>query len=117
MSAGRNFRSLHSTTRVSMKIQMRRKRYERSRRRSGEGSGEEKGVDDVAQRVEALGGVDCGPEVRTVFKALGVPGSERPNLVDHPSIVTDGRGAAGRAGPRTALRRSMPETVRLVHAL
>src|SRR2546425_9369084 len=76
--------------------------------RSDDRSSEEKRVDDAAKRRKALGAVDRRPQVRPVFQSLGVPGSQRSNLVDHPAIVAGGMSAGPIAGFRRASRRRLP---------
>src|SRR6202171_2676296 len=53
---------------------------------------------EAAELVERLRGVDGSSQVRAVVEALGVPGAESTELVDHPAMVRSGVCRADRLG-------------------
>ena len=84
-----------------------------TRHRSGADRGAEVPIDELVHLADAAGRVDAHAKRCPALEALGIPGTERAQLVDHPPLPAAGRLGRGARGAW----RDMPEAGILTDAL
>src|ERR1051325_10082184 len=56
---------------------------------------EKERLDQIAEFTNRLRGIHADAELRAAFEALGIPGAERAQFVDHPALATQHLAALG----------------------